>query len=102
MTLALGFANDSETTCGVPDNVSVVSTSSGSITFDWDDCASGCQEYEVRYVRLADGFVSSWRSTSSSNNTFSGLASGTYEFHFRTVCGGSVSGFIVIQDNIWT
>lgn len=101
MTMALGFANEFETTCDAPNNVVVVSKSSGSISFDWDDCSGGCVEYEVRYVRLSDNYVSSWRTASSSNYSFTGLPDGGYEFQFRTVCVGDVSGFIVIEDNVW-
>ncbi|MEZ4934793.1 MAG: fibronectin type III domain-containing protein [Saprospiraceae bacterium] len=101
MTMVLAFANECETTCDAPNNVVVVSKSSGSISFDWDDCAGGCLEYEVRYVRLSDNYTSSWRTVSSSDYSFTGLYDGGYEFQFRTVCGGGVSGFIVIEDNVW-
>ncbi len=95
------FANESETTCDVPANVSVSSQASGSISYDWDDCTGGCVEYEVWYVRLADNYRSSIRTATSSNTSFTGLLDGDYEFYFRTVCGGSVSSTIVIEDDIW-
>ena len=98
LSLVCSFANESETTCNAPDNVTTTAHSSGSISFDWDDCSGGCSGYEVRFVRLADDYASGWFSASASDYTFSGLQAGNYEFQFRTVCEGGVSSIIGLED----
>ena len=101
--ISFSFANETgcDVSCDTPANVTKVSQSSGTITFDWDDCSGGCSSYEVRYVRLEDGYVSSFRTVSSSSATFTGLADGEYEFQFRTVCSGGVSSIIGVEEVIW-
>ena len=99
--ISLTHAHNTTTSCPAPANVSKVFSASSSISYDWDDCTGGCLRYEVRYVRLADGYTSSWYSTSVSNFTFSGLASGDYQFLFKTVCIGGASEALIIEDIIW-
>ena len=99
-TFALSTPND--LTCAEPTNITNTSSLAGSISFTWDGCMGCCNGYEVQYVRLSDGYTSPLYSTASSSITLTGLASGEYEFYFRTVCDGGVSGFIVVEDNIWT
>ena len=86
------------TTCSDPANVSVVSKTSSSISFDWDDCGCGQTEYRVYYVQ--GEYVSPESSTTSSSFTYTGLSAGTYSFYFYTVCGAEVSGFVVLEDTL--
>ncbi len=101
LPLTFGFSmpeTKTLTSCPDPANVSVVSQTTNSITFDWDDCYCSLTEYRVYYKK--GGFTSSEFSTTSSDFTFTGLSAGTYDFYFYTVCGTEVSGFIIVQDSM--
>lgn len=82
------------TSCPEPTNVHVAGQSSGSISFDWDDCGCIAFVYKVKYVRHSDGYTSAVYTTTSSNFTFTGLQAGTHTFYFWTECGGEPSGII--------
>ena len=100
--LTFSFANETEdeVTCNPPANVTTVAQSAGSVSFDWDDCTGGCTEYKVWYVRQDDGYTSNKVTTSASDISFSGLADGTYDFYFATVCAGGVSSIIGVEELI--
>lgn len=101
MTTTFALSTTNDLTCSEPTNITNTGSLAGTISFSWDGCSS-CNGYEVKYVRLSDGYTSSLFSTTSASITLTGLASGEYAFYFRTVCGdGGVSGFIVIEDSIW-
>ena len=87
-----------DVTCPTPTNVQVSGQSSGTISFDWDDCGCLSTGFTVKYLRQSDGYTSPETTVTSSNYTFSGLTAGTYKFYFRTKCGGETSGAIVIED----
>ena len=101
LPLTFGFSMPEEkklTNCPDPANVTVVSKTSSSISFEWDDCECVPTEYRVYYV--TGGYTSSEYATTSSQYTFTGLSAGEYSFYFYTVCGTEVSGFIVVTDTI--
>lgn len=102
LTLSFSFANSISDfiACDQPVNLVKTGNASGSIAFSWSGMDT-CDGYEVQYERLSDGYTSAWQYTSNSAFTFSGLASGTYKFRFRSVCGSQVSSFIVVEDQIW-
>ena len=99
--LTFSFANEInyDVSCNAPVNVSKTAQATGSISFDWDDCTDGCVEYEVQYVRQEDGYTSSAR-TSTSAISFTGLVDGTYDFYFRTDCGGPLSSWVGVEDMV--
>ena len=101
MTTTFALSTADELTCPEPTSITNAGSLVGVVSFTWDNCSS-CNSYEVKYVRLSDGYTSPLFSTASASITLTGLASGEYVFYFRTVCDGGVSGFIVIEDNIWT
>ena len=84
----------------MPQNVAATSISGGDISFDWDDCTGGCTGYKVKYVWQEDLYASPEFTTSNSSYSFSGLPTGTYDFYFSTVCEGTVSSFIGIEEQI--
>ena len=98
--MAFGFTapNQDVTTCDTPSNVQKTASSSGSISFDWD-ATSGAIEYKLYYVKEGS-LPSSYFYTSNTDYTFSSLPAGNYSFYFATVCDGSISSFIVIEDHI--
>ncbi|MEO1260009.1 MAG: hypothetical protein AAFZ15_14545 [Bacteroidota bacterium] len=98
--LTFSFANETDcgVSCNAPANVVQVAQSAGCISFDWDDCSDSCTEFAVWYVRQADGYKSSEARVSTSAISFSGLTDGTYDFYFRTVCGGGMSSVIGVED----
>jgi len=77
--------------------VSVTSQSASSASFSWNP-VSGASKYVVFYHREGDNYTSSEIYTTSTAISFSGLSSGTYDFHFATVCGSEISSFIIIED----
>ncbi|MBI1228019.1 MAG: hypothetical protein GC192_22495 [Bacteroidetes bacterium] len=81
------------TECSAPSNLTVVSQTSSSVSFDWDDCGCGETSYKVYYVKA--GQASSPVTTPTSDITFSSLSSGTYTFYFATICGEDSSSIIV-------
>lgn len=88
--------SSSDISCPTPKDVTKVSETSSSISFDWDDCC-GNQSFLVYYVK--DGKASAMFQTSSSNIDFTGLNAGLYEFHFSAVCvGGTSAEFIIVED----
>ncbi len=78
--------------CPPPANVALSAQSGSSVTFDWDDCTCG-GIYHVYFVR--SGQYSPVFATGATSITLSGLAAGTYQFHFYTVYGGEASAIIV-------
>ncbi|MBI1226944.1 MAG: hypothetical protein GC192_17060 [Bacteroidetes bacterium] len=93
------FAPD-ETTPPVPTNLHVVTKTSNSILFDWDDCGCSSSSYTVKYVRISDGYTSPEFDTGNSQFTFGNLQPSEYMFYFRVNCNGSSSGFIGQDDLI--
>jgi len=87
-----------ETTCNAPSNVHVVSSTSNSKTFDWDNCNCFSTGYEVWYLRKSDGYTSQAVTVTASEYTFTGLQAGAYTFYFRTKCGTQKSDIIGIDD----
>lgn len=83
------------TSCSAPTNLTVVSQTSSSVSFDWNDCGCMLTEYRVYYT--VNGQTSQEYATSSSGISFSGLSTGSYRFYFYTVCGGETSS-IIIED----
>lgn len=79
--------------CPAVSHLTIVSQSSSSVTFDWDDCGCGDVTYKVFYVKA--GQASSPIFTSTSGITFSSLSSGSYTFYFATICGEDSSSIIV-------
>lgn len=82
--------------CPGPD-ARITSYSLGSISFDWTDLGDGVY-YKTWYYRHEDGYKSQEFNTADNYFIFSGLPSGTYDFHFATVCGGELSDIIIIVD----
>ncbi|MBI1228449.1 MAG: hypothetical protein GC192_24655 [Bacteroidetes bacterium] len=88
-----------ETTCPTPTNGHVTSKSSGTISFDWDDCGCAGSTYKIWYYRSDDSYTSPEYSTSTSYYTFNSLSSGTYTFYYKTVCiDGESDGIIVVDE----
>jgi len=83
--------------CPAPKNVTKVSETPSSISFDWDDCCNS-QSFLVYYVK--DGVTSGTYQVSSSDISFTGLSAGVYEFHFSSVCLGATSAEIIITEDI--
>jgi hypothetical protein len=93
-------SNVNDLTCDSPDNVTVRSQTSTSITFDWDACSGGCDGYLVYYQKHGSSPSGNF-STDDPAITFSNLPAGTYDFYFATKCtGGGISSFIVIEDQV--
>ncbi len=100
LPLFFAFSNPEspEITCPAPSNVHVTAVSTGTISFEWDDCGCVGNGYKVKYVRQSDGYTSPEVSTTNSNFTFSGLSAGKYTFYFWTDCGGEKSEIIGVED----
>ena len=81
--------------CSAPANVIIISRTSSSVSFDWNDC--GCLMPEFRVYYVVNGQSSQEASSSNSGISFSGLSSGSYRFYFYTICGG-VASSIIIED----
>lgn len=101
--LLIAFASGFRATSGgdslscTPPSVSVTDYSSGSVTFTWP-AMDGVTGYEVYYVRQEDNYVSSPVVVGGNTISFSNLPPGTYDFYFRTICGGGTSSYIVEED----
>lgn len=91
-------AGASDTSCPAP-SVSVTDYSSGSVTFTWP-AMDGVTGYEVYYVRQEDNYVSSPVVVGGNTISFSNLPPGTYDFYFRTLCGGGTSSYVIEDDLI--
>lgn len=65
----------------------------GAVLYSWSP-VSGATEYKVSYVRLADNYVSSVTTTSSTSITFTGLQAGAYRFFLAPVCGNDPLEYI--------
>jgi hypothetical protein len=85
--------------CGAPSSPSVTSQSAVSITLAWSP-GYGALNYEVWYVRTNDSYTSSVSTVSSASINYTGLASGTYRFYFRSNCDEGKSDIIVLEDII--
>ena len=96
MALTANVPTD-DTTCPEP-VPTVANQSSSSVDFDWSSIL-GADGYEVRYVRESDGYTSNWSYTAATSISYTGLSAGTYEFQFRSVCGG-IQGVIATTDII--
>ncbi|MEM1319424.1 MAG: fibronectin type III domain-containing protein [Bacteroidota bacterium] len=82
--------------CDAPVNIVKTIHTESTIAFTWG--SSGDEHsYEVRYVRIEDGFTSSLV-TGTNFVSFTGLPAGTYKFYFSTICGFGTSKEIVIDD----
>lgn len=82
--------------CSSPTNLTLTNLTDSSVSFDWDDC--GCSEIEYRVFFVKDGQTSNEYSTSSSNFSIGGLTHGLYQFHFYTICGGTTSEVIIVEE----
>lgn len=102
LVVFFGFSSFTNTEAPAPiiGNLHVVSQSSNSVTFDWDDCDCAPKIYTVKYVRVSDGYTSPEFQTANSNYTFGNLSSGTYQFFFKVDCNGGSSGFIGEDDQV--
>lgn len=98
MPIIFGFITPetSPTTCPEP-QVSVTSHTNGAASFSWG-AVSGATAYVVFYVRKGDNYTSQQIHTQSTSMAFTGLAPGSYNFYFATVCAGGVSAFIIVED----
>ncbi len=96
---ATATAIPDDCTCNAPSNVTVTSQTSSSVSLAWSP-AFGAAAYEVWYVRTGDGYTSSTTTVSGTSISYTGLATGTYRFYFRTNCGNEVSEVIVLEDLI--
>lgn len=90
--------NTSDFTCSPPQDVTKISETSSSVSFEWNSCFCPGQSFEVYYVK--DGNTSTIYSVSSSGFNFTNLTAGTYEFHFRTVCASGSSADIIIAEDV--
>ena len=79
-----------------PPEPSIISQSSGSVTFGWAP-VSGATGYKVYYLRKEASFTSQEQNTNTEPN-FSGLPAGTYKFFFKSVFGNESSEYIIIDD----
>lgn len=75
--------------------VSVINQGSNFVTFGLETPADACQYY---YVRKDNNASSGVMSTSNSTVTISGLAPGTYDFYFRSVCEGNETSEYIISE----
>lgn len=71
----------------------------GANTYSWS-AVSGATQYAAYWVRKSDGATGQITYTTATSVTFSGLPAGDYAFCFATVCSGSVSDFVIIEDVI--
>lgn len=85
-------------TCTPPQPV-VNGYSSGYVSFTWQ-AVDGATTYQVYYTRQEDNYTSSTTTTGATTISYSNLPHGTYDFYFRSVCGGDVSSFIIEDDLI--
>jgi hypothetical protein len=83
------------TPCSSP-TVSVTGQTANSISFAWDAVPEAIG-YKVWYVRTSDNTTSQQYSTGNNYFSYSGLASGTYQFYFVTECAAGSSASIVIE-----
>ncbi len=82
--------------CSSP-TVAVTGQTANSVSFSWG-AVSGATGYKVWYVRLNDNTTSEQFSTGNTHFSFSGLASGTYNFYFVTECeAGTSEASIIIE-----
>ncbi len=96
VVFAFSPAASVDASCDTPGNVHKTGSTDASMTFAWD--ASGGTGYKVYYVRRSDGYTSQQWTTTNTSFTFPGLSAGAYSFYFASVCGGEVSGYIVVDD----
>ncbi|MEK7257505.1 MAG: hypothetical protein AAB316_22310 [Bacteroidota bacterium] len=99
VVFAFAAAPASDESCAAPSNVTKIGQSSSSISYTW----LGAQEatgYVVKYVRLSDGYQSQEQQIGQANHTFTGLSSGRHFFYFATICGQTVTEFVVTEDII--
>ncbi len=83
-----------------PPQPSIVSLSSGSVSFEWAP-VSGATGYKVYYIRQESMLTSQEQSTDNKPD-FSGLPAGTYTFYFKSVFGTESSEYVVIDDLVIT
>lgn len=74
----------------------ITAKTGSSVSFAWD-AVTGASYYRVWYYREEDDFTSSDYTTGSTSISFTSLPSGTYHFHFETVCPGQISDDIIID-----
>ena len=86
-----------ECSCTAPSNARVTSQTQSTISLAWDPALSATG-YEIWYYRASDGYSSSVTSVSGTSTSFSSLSAGVYTFYIRTNCGGTYSGYIVIEE----
>lgn len=66
-----------------------------SLGWNGDTVADG---YILKYLRVADGYVSTEVSTSSQSYVFTDLDTGSYKFYVAATCNGTRTAFIVTED----
>lgn len=100
MPLLFSFSDSkiTEITCPTPTNGRVTFKSSGSISFEWDDCSCTSPTYKIWYHRSGDNYTSPEYSTNQNYYNFTNLPAGKYTFYYKTVCVGGESNFVVIED----
>lgn len=98
MGIGTSFGHDLIENCPEPSPV-LSSQSSNSVVFGWT-AIGGADGYEVYYTRAEDNYSSSVIFTTQSSVGYNNLPAGTYRFHFRTICDGGVSGYIITEEMI--
>lgn len=84
--------------CMVPSGT-MTDHGSSSASFSWN-AVGGATEYQIWYVQKDNNHSSSIISTGNTSVTISGFSPGTYTVYLRTVCGGSMSGSVIIADDL--
>ena len=103
MPITFGFSPVREVatcTCPTVSNAHKTGQGSGSITFAWND--SEATQYKLWYFREGNDNPSSPVYTTGTSYSYSNLAAGNYTFYFVTVCGGEESGWIGVEDIVFT
>lgn len=82
-----------------PPSVSKTGQSAGYVSFAWSP-VDGATGYQVWYVNKGNNNSSWVYSTGNTSIEFFNLPSGTYDFYFKTVCGGDASYIVILNDLI--
>lgn len=88
-----------ECNCPVVSDVHKTTATNNSFSFAWTG-NSDALNYEVYYVRSADGQISQPELVAAESHQFNNLQQGGYTFYVRAVCIGGPSGFVGIEDVI--
>jgi len=85
--------------CPAISDLTLTGKTATTVSFAWDGW-SGADSYQVWYYRSEDNYTSTPVGTPYEYHTFADLPEGTYDFHFRAVCGQEFSSTIVTVDLI--